>query len=140
MRKFKTTPQKKFAGMIILFVGIPLFILAYIFLVLKWRPGFDTIVISSAIVVLALYFYLNYKKQLALQGKAKASVGEESLPEESLDKESLDEVPLDEEPLAEEPMPEDPNAEDCEVCETAEVIEKEVLDKVLPKEKDSKKK
>ena len=47
MRKFKTTPQKKFVGMIILFVGIPLFLLAYILFVLNWRPGFDTVVISE---------------------------------------------------------------------------------------------
>ncbi len=135
MRKFKTTPQKKFVGMIILFVGIPLFILAYIFLVLKWRPGFDTVIISAAIAILALYFYLQYKKQLALQDKAQAPLAEESLGEEPLDEE-----PLGEEPLDEESLPEDHSAEDCEVCEVEEILEEKVLGKVLPGKKVSKKK
>ncbi len=91
MRKFKTTPQKKFVGMIILFVGIPLFLLAYILFVLNWRPGLDTLIIFVAIAILALYFYLKYKKQLALQGKAQVSLAEESLDKEPLDKE--DELP-----------------------------------------------
>ena len=123
MRKFKTTPQKKFVGMIILFVGIPLFILAYIFLVLKWRPGLDTVVISAAIAVLALYFYLNYKKQLALQGKA--------------------EVPLDEAPegeLSEEgELPEEELPDEGELSEE-ELVEDDISDESLPEEKSSKKK
>ena len=105
MRKFKTTPQKKFAGMIILFVGIPLFLLAYIFLVLRWRPGFDTVIIFAAIAVLAFYFYLQYKKQLALQGKNEASPSEELLPEE--DEISEEELIEEDEVLDEEPLPEE---------------------------------
>ena len=124
MRKFKTTPQKKFAGMIILFVGIPLFLLAYIFLVLKWRPGFDTVIIFAAIAILAIYFYLQYKKQLALQGKDKAPTAEE---------------PVAEEPVAEEPLGELP--EEDEISEEELIEEDKVFDEEpLPKEKPSKKK
>ena len=105
--------------MIILFVLIPLFLFAYIFLVIDWRPGLDTVVIVAAVAILAFYFYTQYKKQLALQGKA--------------------EEPLGENPTAEEPLAEEPLSEEGEFSEE-ELIEEEALDKPLLEEKVSKKK
>ncbi len=123
MRKFKTTPQKKFIGMIILFVLIPIFLLAYVFLVIDWRPGADTIVIVAAIAILAFYFYTQYKKQLALQGKAEEPltqklVGEELLPEDS---------------SAKDPLPEESGVSE------EELVEDDLLDEFLPEEESSKK-
>lgn len=113
MRKFKTTPQKKFVGMIILFVLIPLFLLAYIFLVIDWRPGLDTVVIVAAIAILAFYFYLQYKKQLTLQGKAQVPLTEES----------LDDKPMDEE---------DALPEDGEFSKEELIEDDEALDETFP--------
>ncbi len=69
MRKFKTTPQKKLVGMLILFVFIPLFLLWYIVFFLDNKPKPDTLIILGACIVLGLYFYRRYKKQIdALTG------------------------------------------------------------------------
>ena len=111
MRRFKTTPQKKLIGMLILFVFIPLFLLWYVVFFLDNKPGLDTLIILGLIIVLALYFYFKYKKQIdaIASGKAQTPGPEEALAEEPL---------LDEEefPESEEEFPEEPVEEELDLA------------------------
>ena len=107
MRRFKTTPQKKLVGMLILFVFIPLFLLWYVVFFLDNKPGLDTMVILGLIVVLALYFYLKYKKQIDAIASGKKP---EEEPEDALmDEEDLEDVPGEEDESSDD---EDESSED----------------------------
>lgn len=101
MRKFKSTPQKKLAGMLILFVFIPLFLLWYVIFFLDNRPDIFTIAILASIAVLAFYFYRKYKKQIDAIAGPKPKEPAEEMPEESEDIE--EELPVE----AEEELPEE---------------------------------
>jgi len=91
MRRFKTTPQKKLLGMIILFVLIPLFLLWFTVFVLEKSPGLDTIAIIVAVALLAFWFYRKYKKQVdALSG---AKQPEEPLEEDFSGEETEEDFP-----------------------------------------------
>jgi len=118
MRRFKTTPQKKLAGMLILFVFIPLFLLWYGIFFLDNKPSPETLVIIVAVAVLGAYFYLRYKKQiqaiaagqLPAQPADKFAETNESAEEELLEEDESDEAPVEEElnesdELAEGPVP-----------------------------------
>ena len=64
MRRFEATPQKKFLGMVILFVFVPLFLVWYWVFFLGHRPGADTMVIIAACLLLAAYFYLKNRQMV----------------------------------------------------------------------------
>jgi hypothetical protein len=81
MRKFKTTPQKKMIGMLILFVLIPLFLLWYIVFFLDNKPKPDTLIILGACIVLGLYLYMRYKKQIDALAGAKPAQPEQAATE-----------------------------------------------------------
>ena len=85
MRKFKSTPQKKFLGMVILFAGIPLFLLLYALFITDWRPSTDTTVIVVALAAIFYYFYRKYKKQPAKPREIEepAEQPDEEIPAES---------------------------------------------------------
>ena len=96
MRRFKATPQKKLVGMLILFVLLPLFLLWYVIFFLDKRPGIDTIILIAAILLLAAYFYLRYKKQVKAFAASKQAgelpEQEEEFSEEEQVEESLEET------------------------------------------------
>ncbi len=98
MRRFKSTPQKKFIGMTILFVLIPLFLLLYVLFVIDWRPSSDTLIIAAAIAILFLYLYSRYKKQAAGQPATMPGEppGEETAVEGAATGEAAEEEPAEE--------------------------------------------
>jgi Ca2+/Na+ antiporter len=103
MRRFKTTPEKKTAGMVILFVFIPIFLLWYLVFFLDNKPGLDTGIIIVAVAALLIYLYLRYKKQVG----AASQNPEAALPPEA---DELDEeFPEGEEPVEEMAEPEQKN-------------------------------
>ncbi len=92
MRRFKTTPQKKIAGMVILFVFIPIFILWYWIFFLDNKPGLDTGIILVAVGALLIYLYIKYKKQIdAVASKGDLPSSAEAEEPVSLDGEEFDE-------------------------------------------------
>jgi len=110
MRRFKGTPQKKFIGMLILFVFIPLFLLWYVVFFLDKKPSTETMIILGLVAVLALFLYWKYKKQLraiAQAGQTEESFEDRGLGQEENDmdednpeEDKLDEAVLDEEDIA----------------------------------------
>ena len=106
MHRFKTTPQKKLVGMLILFVCIPLFLLWYVVFFLGRKPGLDTLMLLAAVAVLASYLYYKYRKQVAELAQ-KAGVGETPAePVEDLPEETVDNVePVESEPVAQKQKP-----------------------------------
>ena len=95
MKHFQTTPQKKFIGMLILFVFIPLFLLWYVIFFLDKKPDETTIAIIACIALLALYLYWKYKKQIDALGAGKAAepvAAEESPEEAELPEENLEDL------------------------------------------------
>ncbi len=91
MRRFETTPLKKLAGMVILFVFIPLFLVWYWVFFLGHRPGVDTSIIIACAVLLLVYSYLKYRRQLKHVGPQQVQA-EEEFPEEGL----AEETPVEE--------------------------------------------
>ncbi|MBN2067925.1 MAG: hypothetical protein JW744_05650 [Candidatus Diapherotrites archaeon] len=116
MRRFKSTPQKKFIGMAILFVLIPLFLLFYALFIIDWRPRADTIIIVAAIAALFFYLYRRYKMQSAEQAELEGPMqpeegefsdsGEGSGDSEDLPVDSGEELeePVDSDEFDEEPV------------------------------------
>jgi len=90
MRRFKTTPKKKIAGMLILFVFIPIFLIWYWVFFLDNKPGLDTGIVIVAVAALLAYLYLRYKKEIEAIASPKNAGGEFS-EEPSEEPEELDE-------------------------------------------------
>jgi len=133
MGKFKSTPQKKLVGMLILFVFIPLFLLWYLIFFLDNIPGYDTLIVLGCLALLIAYLYWKYRKQIkALAGEP---VEEDDGIPEKISEDDLEEE-LEEEELEEdlEELPEEEIADDLE-----EEDFKEELPEEAPKRKNLKK-